>query len=821
MAGDHWRENLEAAERWLNGLFQRNAGLWVRLGAVLLAVSVIPVTLLYLSPAILGAFVPPIDLSKDLYSVNRPVAFTFVDAEGKIVGHRGAVVGDRLTIADMPPYLPAAFIAMEDRSFYSNDGIDPKGLLRAAIANFRAGHVVAGGSTITQQTAKILFTTQARTYARKIHELVEAAELEKSLTKKQILELYLNRIYLGSGAYGVDGAARVYFGVSARNISLAQAAMLATLTRAPSVFSPRRDLAAAQARAAHVLDAMVETGAITPEQAAQAKADPAIVVDRTKTDARNYFLDTAADEATKLLGQGGTPQSSDLIVHTTLEPSLQEAARHAVVRVLGTKGVKRHASQAAVVLMKTDGAVVALIGGRDYDESTFNRATMAHRQPGSAFKPFVYLAAVENGISPWDVRTDGPVDINGWMPTNYGGRTYGTITLEQALVHSVNTITAGLGQEVGISTVVEAAHRCGIVSPLGDNPSLVLGTSEVTPMELTTAYATFASGGLRVYPYLVTEIDDSAGHVLYQRKPPAPNRVVASHVNRDLVRMMADVVTEGTGRAAAVPGHEAAGKTGTTQDYHDAWFVGFTADYVEGVWVGNDNSSPMKTVVGGSLPADIWKGVMTFAEKGLPSTPLDMSPEQAPNAEVDATALGSSDEESDSVTAVTGPVTDEDQPPAQQNGDDNGGQRNFWDWLFGRGGDRQQQQQQQQQEQQQQPDQPSPQSDAAPQRYYQPPGYSQPQRSYQPPGYPQQQGNYSPPGYPPQRSYNPPPPNYAQPPQQTYQQTYPQSVPPPGYAAPPDVPPGQSPYYRPNPKASAPPQNDDQSDTPDDNDDNN
>ena len=758
MAGDHLRENLEAADRWFRGLFHRRAGTWVKIGAVFLALILLPLTLLYLSPAILGWFAPALDLSKDLYSVNRPVAFTFLDAAGHDVGHRGAVVGDRLTLDDMPPYLPAAFIAMEDRSFYTNAGIDPKGLLRAAIANWRAGHVVAGGSTITQQTAKIIFTSQERTYARKMQEFMEAAQIEKSLSKKQILELYLNRIYLGSGAYGVDGAAHTYFGVSARKISIAQAAMLATLTRAPSVFSPRRDLAAAQQRAAGVLDAMVETGAITPEQAAAAKASPAIVVDNTQADARNFFLDTAADEALKMVNQNGTPQTSDLIVHTTLEPQMQEAARHAVSRVLNAKGAKAHASEAAVVLMKVDGAVSALIGGRDYDSSTFNRATQAHRQPGSAFKPFVYLAAIENGISPWDVRTDGPVDINGWSPTNFGDRDYGTITLAEALAHSVNRITASLGQEVGISTVVEAAHRCGIVSDLGDNPSLVLGTSEVSPMELTTAYATFASGGVRVYPYFVTEVDDSGGHVLFQRKPPSENRVVASHVDRDMVRMMNGVMIDGTGRAAAIPGHEAAGKTGTTQDYHDAWFVGYTTDYVAGVWVGNDNSSPMKNVTGGTLPADIWKGVMTFAEKDVPAKPLDMSPIQPPNAETDTTdTLGTGDEESNTGATVSGPVTDEDQS-AQNNGDNAQPQQEqhsgFFDWLFGRG--------QAQREQQQ-----------APQQRYTPQGQS-----------------------------DPPPPSQAVPPPQ-YQQQYAPSSP---YGPPPP------PNYRPNPSVNAPPpQGDDES----------
>ncbi len=691
MAGEHLKENFDAAAQALSRFLRRNRGWLVKLGVIAGAILLVPVALIYMAPVVLGWFAPPLDTSRDLYSVNRPVAFTFLDAAGRDVGHRGALVGDRLKLEQMPDYLPAAFIAMEDRNFYHHNGIDPRGLIRAMLINLRARRVVAGGSTITQQTAKIVFTSQERTMSRKLSELMEAAALEKSLTKKQILELYLNRIYLGSGAWGVDGASRVYFGKSARDLTLSEAAMLATLTRAPSHFTPRRDLAAAQTRANIVLRTMVETGAITQEQANAASANPAVVSDNTQTDARNFFLDTAADEATKyVVGTGGNPPSSDLIVHTTLEPQIDEAARHAVSRVLNAKGAKAHASEAAVVLMKTDGAVSALIGGRDYDESTFNRATQAHRQPGSAFKPFVYLAALENGMTPWDMRDDGAVDIDGWTPTNFGGRSYGSLTLASALAHSVNTITASLAQEVGISSVVEAAQRCGITSPLAQNASLALGTAEVTPLELTTAYATFANGGVRVYPYLVTEVDDSSGHVLYRRKTPEQNRVVASHVNRDLVMMMNGVVTGGTGRGAALAGHQAAGKTGTTQDYHDAWFVGFTADYVAGVWVGNDDSAPMRNVTGGTLPAEIWNGVMSYAEKPLASTALDMSPATPPATDdTDTTLFGGSgpatDDEngaSSSSTVVGGDSVGDDEGPQQrQNAPP---KRGILDWLFGR-----------------------------------------------------------------------------------------------------------------------------------------
>jgi penicillin-binding protein 1A len=673
MAGNRYTKNLQAFGQWAT---KRSAFLRPLL-TVVVALIAIPALALLLLPTVLSWMAPPLDLGQDLYAVNRPVAFTFLDENGSVVGHRGAVVGERLKLPEMPPYLPAAFIAMEDRTFYSNQGLDMRGLIRASFENLRAGHVVAGGSTITQQTAKIVFLNPQRTFNRKFQELLDAAELAKSLSKKEILELYLNRIYLGAGAYGVDGAAHVYFNRSARDLTLAQAAMLATLTRAPSVFSPRRDLAAAQARANRVLAAMVSTGAITQTQADDANAHPAVVSDRSVVDSRNYFLDTAADAALKLGTIGGQAPTSDLVVHTTMEPQVQEAARQAAARNIRKSGHKDRASEAAVVVMKPDGAVSALIGGVDYDESVYNRATQAHRQPGSAFKPFVYLAALEAGLTPWDMRDDQPVDINGWTPTNYGGRSYGTITLADALAHSVNTITANLAQEVGVTTVIDAAQRCGINSPLAANASLALGTSEVTPLELTTAYASFASGGNRVYPYLVTEVD-SGGKVLYRRNSPPPQRIIASHVNRDLVEMLYGVVTSGTGRSAGIGGHEAAGKTGTTQDYHDAWFVGFTSDYVTSVWVGNDDSSPMRGVTGGTLPATIWHGVMTSIEKNLPATPLDKSPPQAPSetglfASGPDEVRGTGDDEASQYREGRG------QPETKKSSG-----HSFWDWLFGR-----------------------------------------------------------------------------------------------------------------------------------------
>jgi len=649
--------------------------------AIAMALIAVPMALLYLTPLLLGLFAPRLDPAIDLYAVNRPLAFTFLDSSGNDVGHRGAIVGERLKLEEMPVYLPAAFIAMEDRRFYYHNGIDPLGLGRALLLDLRARHFVAGGSTISQQTAKIVYTQQQRTMSRKLTELIDAAGLEKTLTKQQILQLYLNRIYLGSGAYGVDGASKVYFGTSARQLSLAQAAMLATLTRAPSVFSPRRDLLRAQQRASLVLDSMVDNGAITESQAAEARAHPAVITDRTGTDARNYYLDTAADEATKLATINGIAPSSDMVVHTTLEPRVQEAARLAALRTLNKSGKKTRTSEAAVVVMKPDGAVSAMIGGVDYTDSVFNRVTQAHRQPGSAFKPFVYLAALEKGLTPWETRDDQAVDIGGYRPTNFGGKSYGTLTLADALAHSVNTITVNLAQEVGIRNVIATAKRVGITSPLAANASLALGTSEVTPLELTAAYAVFANGGYRVSPYLVTQVDIGT-RTVYLRHAPQPQRVIDHAVNRDLTAMLYGVVINGTGGYASLHGREAAGKTGTTQDSHDAWFVGFTADYVAAAWVGNDDSSPTRGVTGGTLPAYIWRDTMLAAEQGLPLKALDKSVQPPPqDTELMASGAawdGRDDEQLNRMPDLVAP--DEEPPQRPERRRRSGG---LLGWLFG------------------------------------------------------------------------------------------------------------------------------------------
>lgn len=517
----------------------------------------------------INAYRPSIDPHADLYALQRPIAYTFVDAKGAIVGHHGAIVGERLKLADLPDFLPAAFLAMEDRKFYAHRGVDWRAMVRAFLVNTRAGDTVQGGSTITQQLVKILFLTPERTVDRKLREIGGAWTLEASLSKDQILELYLNRIYLGSGAYGVDGAARTYFGKSARDVTLSEAAMLAALTRSPSAYTPRHDLQQARARANIVLGAMLEAGLYDPEAIKAAKAAPATTSNRSTELARAYFFDAAAEEVRRLI----PGETHDLIVLTTFDAELQNAANAAVEGVLTAKSASAsRASQASLVAMEPNGAVRALVGGRDYAASQFNRATQAKRQPGSAFKAFVYLAAMESGASPWDYRTYGDSDV----------------TLADGIARSLNSVATNLQQEVGTKNVIRAAEKMGIRSGLRAVPSLALGTSEVTPLELTGAYAGFASGGYKVTPYFVVEARTPDGDVVYRLDAPLAPRVIRENISLNMNAMLLGVVETGTARAARIADRDVAGKTGTSNDYRDAWFVGYTPQMVTGVWLVND-----------------------------------------------------------------------------------------------------------------------------------------------------------------------------------------------------------------------------------------
>ncbi len=534
-----------------------------------------------------------------LDAARRP-SLTLEDREGHIFATYGDVVGDPLRLSDMPAYLPAAAVAVEDRRFYGHFGIDLIGIARAAMVNLRAGRLVQGGSTITQQVAKNLFLTNARTFRRKVQEVLLTLWLEQHFSKQEILEIWLNRVYLGSGAWGVDAAARLYFGVSARLVTLWQAAVIAGLPRAPSRFSPRVDPSAAAARGREVLAAMADTGTITAELAGVAAGQ---ITFPPRPATAGWFADWASDRVEAVL-----PPGADAAVRTTLDARMQSAAEARIAALIDGPGARAGVSQAAaIVLDAQSGAVRAMVGGRDYRSSPFNRAVVARRQPGSSFKPFVWLAALEKGAKPDDTVLDGPIRLGNWSPSNYEGKFRGTITLEEALAHSVNTAAVRLLlQAGGPQAVIAVAQRLGITTTLPKDATLALGTGEVTLLELTTAYATFFNGGLKIAPRSIESIRSDAAVVLPNA---APARVVDADQAAMMVRMMSAVVRFGTGTDAALPGRLVAGKTGTTQDYKDAWFIGGVGGLVIGVWMGNDDNTPMKGITGGSLPARLFHDI--------------------------------------------------------------------------------------------------------------------------------------------------------------------------------------------------------------------
>jgi 1A family penicillin-binding protein len=531
------------------------------------------------------------------------------DATGRVFASRGVFRGERVKLAELPPYVPAAAVAIEDRRFYSHFGIDLLGIGRALIANLRAGGVREGGSTITQQLAKLQFLSPERTLRRKLQEAMLAIWLELRLSKDEILARYLDSAYFGAGAWGIDGAARRYFLKSARDLTLPEAAMLAGLLKAPSAWSPARDPAAAKARAETVLEAMVETGAISEAEAASARAHPAAVALAPDTAAGwDWAADWVAGEVARITG----PVTADFRVATTLDPELQEIAEKAVADVLAKEGRAKHASEAALVALAPDGAVLAMVGGRDYARSQFNRATQAKRQAGSLFKLFVYLAAFENGYTPESEMLDAPITIGGWSPENYNGVYRGRVSLREAFAESLNSVAVRLSEAVGHERVIRIARELGLTEPIPDVPSLALGTSQHTLLALTRAYAAVVAGTRAVEPYVVTAIKGPSAP-LYRRVAPAAER--PPWPARDaMMRLLRAVMREGTGRRADY-GRPAVGKTGTTQDFRDAWFIGATADATVGVWVGNDDDSPMSGVTGGSLPATVWRRFMEEADR--------------------------------------------------------------------------------------------------------------------------------------------------------------------------------------------------------------
>lgn len=544
--------------------------------------------------------------TRDLWKISRTPEIGIYAHNDTLIARRGRRTGRPLRYDDLPPDLIHAVIAIEDRRFFDHYGLDWRGLGRAFVANLRAGRIVQGGSTLTQQLAKNVFLTPERSFKRKVQELLLAFWLEATLTKRDILALYLNRVYFGAGAYGVQAAAETYFARPAQELTLGEAALLAGLLKAPSRYAPTRDPEAAHARAELVLAAMREMGRVTPEQADAAANNPVAIVTRSG-DTAHYAVDWMLGQLPDFIGR----PRSDLDVITTIDPVMQIAAERAVKAGLDTEGRARDAGQAALVVMTPDGAVRAMVGGRSYVDSQFNRAVLARRQPGSAFKPIVYLAGLEAGLKTHETFTDAPFSVGRWTPRNYDDDYRGEVSVKTALAQSLNTVAVQVSEQTGRERVIATARRLGVTAKLAPHPSIALGTFEMTLLELTGAYAHFANGGRLVIPHIVRTVITASGDVLYERRATPLRQVIdAGDVGR-LNDMLVAAVRQGTGRAARVDNLVIAGKTGTSQNWRDAWFVGYTGALVVGVWVGNDDGHPMSRVTGGGLPARIWGDFMT------------------------------------------------------------------------------------------------------------------------------------------------------------------------------------------------------------------
>nr|WP_321445020.1 PBP1A family penicillin-binding protein [uncultured Cohaesibacter sp.] len=560
------------------------------------------------------------ELTENGLPAQEDYAVTFLDRFGNEIGKRGILQDDSFELQDLPDHFIKAVLATEDRRFFEHFGIDFFGLARAMIENARAGGVVQGGSTLTQQLAKNIFLTNERTLKRKIDEAFLSLWLETHLTKREILKLYLDRAYMGGGAYGIAAAAEFYFGKSAKDLTLAESAMLAGLFKAPTKYAPHVNLPRARARAKEVLINMVQAGFMTEGQIVGALRDPATPIDKNDAETPNHFLDWAFDEVKRLAGG----QHRVLTVKTSIDMTLQKQAEQAVERILRDNGKQVGVSEGAAVLMEPNGAVVAIVGGRDYGKSQFNRATDAKRQPGSSFKPFVYTTAMMNGYSPRSVIQDAPLTIGDWSVRNYGRSYSGPVTLTNALKRSINTVPVRLAQAIGRDKIVETAHKMGIKSELLITRSLPLGAAEVTVMEMATAYSVFANGGKKAEPHAVLQMLDSKGRVIYDRKRDVKEeQVIPEDAIAKMNKMLVTVIESGTGRRAILPGIRAAGKTGTTTGYKDAWFCGYTGNYSAAVWFGNDNNaSATRANTGGRLPAMTWQAIMSAAHQQIALKPM-------------------------------------------------------------------------------------------------------------------------------------------------------------------------------------------------------
>ncbi|MDO9587445.1 MAG: PBP1A family penicillin-binding protein [Brevundimonas sp.] len=570
-----------------------------------------------------AVFARDLPSTSTLYNVDRQPSITYLDRNGALIAVRGTQQAPPADLDALPDYVPAAFIAIEDRRFYHHPGFDPIGMSRAMAANMRAGRVVQGGSTLTQQLAKNLFLSPDQNIKRKVQELMLAVWLEMKFSKQEILALYLNRVYFGAGAYGIEAASQRYFDKGAKDLTVGEAALLAGLLKAPSRYSPVSESERAAARATVVLNEMVDAGVITSEQRADAVTEPVRVSRTLATQHAQYFIDWLDKQIRELVGE----PTEDMIVETTLDLTLQTQAERSVRRILDrdrSKGVE----QAALVALDGEGRVRAMIGGASYADSQFNRATDARRQAGSAFKPFVYLTALESGYTPETRVNDAPIRIGNWSPRNYSGTFAGEMTMANAVAQSTNTVAAGMADQIGRDNVARTARRLGITSRIGLEPAMALGAVEVSPLEMAQAFDAFANGGKRVTAYGISRIRTPEGRVIYQRASRAdgPLQAISNPYLYYQNQMLRGVMTSGTGRSAAIAGRDIAGKTGTTSDYKDAWFVGYTGGFVTAVWVGKDDNTAMRGVTGGSSPAAIWRGFMEAALPRLNASTIPNGP---------------------------------------------------------------------------------------------------------------------------------------------------------------------------------------------------
>ena len=556
---------------------------------------------------------PDLPETAELWDANREPAIEFVDRNGETIAIRGPRYGRAVTIDELPPHVPRAFIAAEDKRFYEHDGADAQAMARAAVSNVISGKTVSGASTITQQLVKNLVLSPEQTLKRKAQEVRLARELEEKLSKNEILELYLNRVYFGSGFYGLGAASRFYFDKDPQDLTLAEASLLATLPKAPSRLALDDNMEGAKQRQAYVISEMLQAGFITTESAQIALASDVKIAPEPEQDPQfGYILDAATERANELLPE----LPDDMVIRLTVDAEMQTKVSEALEARMDAEAEEAKAGQTAAVLMNRRGQVIALYGGRDYTENQFNRATQARRQPGSAFKPFVYAAALEMGISPYDVRIDQPVTIDDWTPKNFSRAHMGPVTVNEAMRDSLNTIAALLAQETSEESIISLSRKFGIGSDMQPFPSIALGSQEVTLWELTRAYGPFMTGGRRVDPYLIETIETTRGDVIYQRAEYEPASVYDRSNAETMTAMMAEVIRAGTGTAAQLDGWPIAGKTGTSQSSRDAWFVGYSAELLGGIWTGNDDDTPMDGVTGGGLPARLWADMMQIAHDG-------------------------------------------------------------------------------------------------------------------------------------------------------------------------------------------------------------